>query len=198
MKPIHSTTTQQVCEIQLLFTNTEIPKNCDIKITKLEEDIWHKLTNKNQWLYIVPRVADITLSCQNHMIPQDIKLKNSGILEIQHMCKAYTPTTILASENSYESNFTSFFPEFHILDDDCCTKNKINATYLPLLLQQTKTSHVSLENLNVASHRLKDLSRLADKILEDENQQNHVTYYSFSVYIVIIIIISCFQMLYKM
>ena len=172
-EPIYMTYNEQnICEIKLLLTVGKIPKECDIRVIKLKQQIWNKLENKNEWLYVLPEPTHITITCKIDK-PYDLILNNSGIITLNNSCKAYTPTAILRTHNTFQSNYTAYIPPIQLQNDDCC----INKTFKIPILQKLKFPHTNIADLDVASHRLDEIAKLTEDLIND-NHKDNINYYT--------------------
>lgn len=185
-EPMFSTHTKPICETELLFFEEHIPQSCDKRIVQLSSEIWHKLDNKNQWVFVLPKTNIITISCQNKETFKDISVSGSGILELKPKCKAYTPSTILLANTVYTSNYTSILPKFDIVND--CEEIQ-NANFSELKLQTISNTKFNLDSLDVASHKLDTISKLADEMLSRHKLQKHVSVLTYILYGVGVLII---------
>ena len=111
-EPIFSTRTKSICETELLFSIENRPKSCDKRIIQPSTEIWHKLDNKNQWVFVLQKTSGKTICCEPENNFKDINI--SGTYELSTKCKAYTTSTILISEANYISNYQSILLEFNI------------------------------------------------------------------------------------
>ena len=127
LKPIFSTSVKPVCETEFLFSNSQVPESCDKRIIVLTKEIWHKLDKKNQWIFVLPKVSDVTISCGLNSKFYDVTVSGSGTFNLAPNCKAFTSSTILTAESSFMSNYFSILPTYNITFD-CCEKE--NLTFL--------------------------------------------------------------------
>lgn len=47
-----------------MYDNNKIPPECDKRIIKLEEELWYKLHENYNWLYVINKPVIITLNCR--------------------------------------------------------------------------------------------------------------------------------------
>ncbi|KRT86832.1 hypothetical protein AMK59_2104 [Oryctes borbonicus] len=168
-EPIFSSYVRPICETELLFPLTEIPKTCDQRITSNFKEIWRKLNNKNEWIYVLPKETGITLNCKTPTEGYTIthfSLVNTGIISLNSDCKLYTSsTTLMTVTTHYTSNFKSIIPNISIDDEICCEKFKrINMSELGISL--SKPLSLDIESLHVASHKLDQIEKLTDAVKE--------------------------------
>ena len=158
---VYSFISRQICETQLLNKGREIPNSCDVRIIPGTFEIWHKLSQPNTWVYVLPKPTDITINCLDKK-PINLFLNQTGILTLVSNCKLYTSSSILISESTvHESSFNSIIPEFDLLNDCCQKLNFSKNASTEQLLQFLPLSPVSLdsESLKIASHKLDDICK---------------------------------------
>lgn len=185
-EPIFSLHTKPICETDLLSA-FRIPASCDTRISHLKSEIWHKLSNRNAWIYILPTPTHITINCKQRA-PEDHLLIKTGILSLEPACKAYTSTTILTSSfNNLTSNFTQMIPKVDISQDDCCLPHKDNISELSLT--KLHISNLNIDDLQLASHKLDDISKIADELSRHEITKTRISWYSYITYILVLMLI---------
>jgi len=159
------------CEAKLFSSQDKemIPKACEIKITRIQKLVVHKLDNKNVWLYTIEKPTTINIDCANgESVLQT--LQNTGTISLPYPCHAITkeyeltPIRSIVTKTSYDniprvnitanirpyqtsriqenfSNLTnSYYPDFHSL--------ATNSKQLDLLLQSEIDD--SIEYVNVS------------------------------------------------
>ncbi|XP_060879143.1 uncharacterized protein LOC132951340 [Metopolophium dirhodum] len=146
------------CEAKLFSSQDKdvIPKACEIKITRIQKLVIHKLDNENVWLYTEEQPTTINIDCASGE-PVLQTLQNTGTISLTYPCRAITkeyeltPTRSIVTKTSYDFiprvNITanmkqyqtnriqddfpkinnSYYPDFHSLAN--------NAKQLDLLLQ---------------------------------------------------------------
>ncbi|XP_060860126.1 uncharacterized protein LOC132937315 [Metopolophium dirhodum] len=146
------------CEAKLFSSQDKdvIPKACEIKITRIQKLVIHKLDNENVWLYTAEQPTTINIDCASGE-PVLQTLQNTGTISLTYPCRAITkeyeltPTRSIVTKTSYDFiprvNITanmkqyqtnriqddfpkinnSYYPDFHSLAN--------NAKQLDLLLQ---------------------------------------------------------------
>lgn len=200
-EPIYSSHIKPICETELLFPITQIPRNCDHRIIPNLLDIWHKLDNKNQWIYVLYKETDVTINCRSpdkgytlsHLI-----LKDTGIIKLNLDCKLYTSSTTLVAQTTHlESQVKAIIPNMTIDDNICCEKiNKLNLTKMHISL--SKPMSLNVESLHIASHKLEQLNKLADEY-ETPSMFENVTSNSYFTYIICTIVkILVLYLVYKL
>lgn len=160
---LYFTHVRPICETELLNSISRLPSDCDVRIIHTTYEIWHKLTKPNSWIYVLPKSTDVTISCSPGT-PVTIVLNNTGILTSNDNCRIYTGSTILISDvSSKESSFQSIIPEFQIPENYCeDSKIKFNSTRLHLIPLQL--NNLNNEALKLASHKLDEISKIADDL----------------------------------
>lgn len=167
IEPLSSVHVKPVCETELLFVKSSIPKSCDTRVSVIEGEIWHRLRESNQFIYILPNPTTITVNCKGQS-PVDATLLKTGIISLSTGCKAFTSTTILTTfDRTFKSEFISVLPEFDIITDDCCNKVKPNESHVHLI--PLRSNNLNLEELKVASHKLDHISKLAKNLKNTES-----------------------------
>lgn len=193
-EPMYATHVKPICETELLLSRTEIPDSCDTRVTWITNEIWHKLEKKNQWIYVLPKNCEITISCQGNNKMYDVKLFNLGMLELYPHCKAFTPSTTLIAENTFKSNYTAIIPHFNIIEDDCCTRNQVNFTE-SVIFRHIPIAKLNLDTLHVTSHKLNQISSTIDEMMRRKEVEQKFSFYSYIMYAIGFIIV--IYILYK-
>lgn len=187
-KPIFTSHVKSICETELLFSNERIPETCDTRIIQITNEIWHKLLNKNEWAFVLPKKSDVTITCDKNPQPRNTIISGTGIFHLSPHCKAYTPSAILIAESSFESNYSSITPSFNISNDDCCIKHTPNISNLPTF-KQIPVTNINLDNLEVASNKLNTISKMADEILKNKDLHRRISIFTYIGYAVCICIV---------
>lgn len=189
LQSIQSSVSNPTCEVSILTEHIrEIPRSCNYKIIVGSIDIWQKITN-NRWLYVQSEITKLTIKCKDNI--QDYDIIGSGILTVQKNCKAYHKLLQFLPSIEYQSQIHIPTPNFNIIEDDCCSKQKFNKS-IPLLTP-VKLSHINLDSLQYTSHKLDQSLDELDKI---QNQPYHITYsYYFSI-LTTLLSISVFSFLF--
>ncbi|KAM3964013.1 uncharacterized protein ACR2FA_002057 [Aphomia sociella] len=188
---ILSTITSPICEVTILteYVN-KIPDTCNYKVIIGDVSVWQKL-NYNKWIYVQSHITKLTINCDDKI--NDYDIVGTGILTLSKNCKAFHKLLQFIPSVEYESKLYLPVPKFNIIEDDCCSKKRVNST-LPYLTP-VKLSHINLDSLQYASHRLNYLN---DELTKIENQPYHVTYGSyFSILTTVVSLIIFTFILYK-
>lgn len=174
LNSIKSSVSNPICEVTILTEHVrDIPSTCKYNILAGNIDVWQKLTN-NRWIYVQSDVSKLTIKCKDQI--NDYDIVGLGILSVPKNCKAYHKLLQFSPSNEFEINIHLFTPNFNIIEDDCCSKHKINDSVPHLTPLQL--THINLDNLQYASHSLENS---VDELEKIKNQPYHITYgYYFS------------------
>ncbi|XP_039763987.1 uncharacterized protein LOC120636532 [Pararge aegeria] len=159
------------CEIELITKAvTKLPQTCQYRIVYGDLDIWHKLHNE-KWVFVQSKPAKLSIECINNKITELI-ISGTGVLTIPLDCIAYHKNSRFVSKLSTSINVPIVKPTFNILNDSCCTLDRLKAVNLPSI----KIQNVNLENLKtldlVSDQVVKDLDSIANPL----KWNNHVTF----------------------
>lgn len=172
---VQSSVSNPICEV-LIFSEflSDIPDSCSYKLMYGNVDIWQKLMN-NKWIYVQSDIARLSLNCNGNIVDHDVV--GTGILTVPKNCKAYHKLLQFVPSNEYETKIYIPSPNFNIINDDCCSKIKINNS-IPYLTP-IRLSHINLDSLQYATHKLNQFN---DELTQIENQPYHIKYgYYFSI-----------------
>lgn len=189
---VHSSVSNPICETIILSEHVnKIPNSCDYKIVIGDVDIWQKLIN-NRWIYVQSDISKLTVNCNSDI--QDYDITGTGILTLPKNCKAYHKLLQFIPSSDIVTQIYIPSPTFNIIDDDCCKRNKFNYSYSHLA--PIKLSHINLDQLQYASHKLNQFN---DELTKIENQPYHIKYnYYFSIFTTVVSVsVLCF-VLYKL
>ena len=136
------------CIISIRHGETK-PDNCNIQVFKLAQEVWFSLMETNAWLYVVPKLTRIRVSCENdtHLVD----LSGSGILRLERGCSAYTNLVILTSQvtinkvQTYTYDFENLLPNISLVE------------FKELQLDTLKLTQMESFQLDKYSVSLKDL-----------------------------------------
>lgn len=169
IESVHSSVSNPVCEVTILteYLN-KIPSTCNYKVMVGNIDVWQKLTN-NRWIYVLSDISKLSVNCNDQIVDYD--LIGTGILKLPKGCKAYHKLLQFVATNEYQSKIYLPSLNFNIIEDDCCSKKTINNS-LPYLTP-IKLSHINLDSLQYASHKLNQATEELDRI---EKQPYYVKY----------------------
>lgn len=160
------------CEILLYLGATKIPPSCDTSVSELLHPAFLQLKKSNTWLFAIPLVEILTITCSYLTKPIDVRINETGSITLSPKCKAYGSSVILTPKfvvTIKEVN-SDFVPEFNIVDECCETiKNKsLNITNLRLSANY-KTIDRHLDDLNLASHKLENIGKAADELAKSNS-----------------------------
>lgn len=189
--PVISTHSKPNCETEILLNPSKIPYSCDTRLSKMPKETWYKLTYPNKWIYSLKQPIFITINC-NGETPVDLKLNKLGTISLNQNCKAYTPSTILTTQNfanhSGFSKYQTFLPTFDITQDNCCQNiSEINFP-APLTLNEFNDINFDHDSLRIASHKLGKIKEDLSKIENKENIVTKITNNSYFSYIFMTIV----------
>lgn len=167
-QPVKLINNVEMCELKLILGFPNTPKTCDSRIIHLKESNFIKLSRSNTWVFSAPYPESITLNCDN-IEPFDIKIRNTGTLTVNKNCKAFSSTTMLSPSIQYNSNISKYYVPSNNLKDDCCDeilKKNINISEI-VLNSNYKKLNFHTEDLKIASHKLDEISKAADDIINN-------------------------------
>jgi hypothetical protein len=185
---LYNTHEHPICETELMFNIKNIPKLCAIHIIHGSVNIWHKLQFNNKWLYILSNQHILTINCINRN-SIDVTLLDVGIFTLEESCTAFSKSvTLLPSKSFISNNYQSICPAINILNDICCSSQRINSTIRQYNLQKVELKHVNLHNINSLSHRLDTLHTEIVNINSAPHFVRHYWRYQIVIYIICIIL----------
>lgn len=188
-QPFFNTHIRPICEIKLLFPIDHIPFDCDARLVKSAGEIWHKLESSNSWLYVLPKITDVTLSCTSHPTI-NLMLNKTGLLTVDKNCKVITSSATLISDNTnLEGTYKAIVPSFEIKIENCCEdddKSKLNETLLHL--SPLQAINLDKDSLNIASHKLNHIDELADELSKTTTSWKSVVTNSYFTYFLLTIL----------
>lgn len=172
---IQSSVGNPTCEVIILIEHVKgIPDSCNYKTIVGEIDIWQKLNN-NKWIYVQSDVTKLSINCNGSI--NDYDIIGTGIMKLPKYCKAYHKLFQFIPSQQFETKIYIPHPNFNIIEDDCCSKTRLNHT-IPYLTP-VKLSNVNLDYLQYASHKL---NQADDELTKIETQPYHIKYsYYFSI-----------------
>lgn len=71
--------------MSLLLNSNSLGKTCQIMYFKLNNAIYHRLKNRNDWLYVV-KDNHIVVTCDYDTYTKSLELNGTGILHIKNNC----------------------------------------------------------------------------------------------------------------
>lgn len=166
---VQSSVGNPICETIILTEHVKrIPDSCSYKLILGEIDLWQRLVN-NKWIYVQSDVTKLSINCNGNLEDHDII--GTGILRLPKHCKAYHKLLQFIPAQEFETKIYIPHPDFNIIVDDCCSKAKLNNS-MPYLTP-VKLSHINLDYLQYASHKLNQAN---DELSKIENQPYHIKY----------------------
>ncbi|KAF0747617.1 Uncharacterized protein FWK35_00029923 [Aphis craccivora] len=102
------------CEF-LIFTQSEVPKTCQVKVVRIFREILHKLSQTNTWLYATREPKKLVINCQEKL--SEIIIERTGLLKLDPQCKIHTKNTVIFATQCKNKNVTTdFIPTFNLPD----------------------------------------------------------------------------------
>lgn len=102
------------CEF-LMFTQSEVPKTCQVKVVRIFREIWHKLSQTNTWLYATHEPKKLVINCQEKI--SEIVIEKTGLLKLDPQCKIHTKNAVIFATQCKNKNVTTdFIPTFNLPD----------------------------------------------------------------------------------
>jgi len=188
--PILMTHMHNNCEIKLFLKETSSIDLCDKRLITLHNGHFIQLTKSNSWLFAVPKTEMLTISCKDQNAPEDAYLAGTGSITISNNCKAYSPTAILMPTRTKSSNFTlEFLPPLNLADLCCDNIKHQSSLNEPILDHGYSKITLHVQDLNVASHKLDQISHLADQVEKQGKTDSYLRKFSFFTYSICIIIV---------
>lgn len=167
-QPILVAHLHESCEVQLLSAVTKIPQICEKRIIEMNNTLFIQLETTNTWLYVTPKMEILTVTCIHESSPKDIILKGNGKISIAKNCRGFGNSAILIPQNNINSELSiDFVPKFNI-NEDCC--DELTPTHLNLsnvVLSSIPKGNFHIDDLKIASHKLEEISRMADDLKKD-------------------------------
>jgi hypothetical protein len=183
---IYTSRSRVTCETELL-TATTIPKSCLVQQTHEPLSVWHRLSTRNQWIFVLSDPVTMTLNCGQRV--SDVKIKNVGILTLKPNCKGYSHDVILISEGINSSKVEALVPKIDISQDDCCNEQLINKSLNIPLLNPVHFSSSSLDDLHLISHKINSFSRDIDDLLDHSTKSNRFSIFQWIMLFILSVLI---------
>jgi hypothetical protein len=191
--PIFSYLPNDDCEMTLIHpSSTQIPKSCDVRVTKLERTYWIPLHMCNQWLYVAPKPEKLSALCNENV--RQIDLRGRGRLTLQPGCKAYTSYVTLYAMSTTVKNISNDFLPTIPMNFDCCVifgkTKEFSQVPLPIPLSNVLSS---ADDLRMASHKVSEVERMIqEQEARDYSQYyKHIATWSGVMSVIIFFIVSC-------
>lgn len=161
--PILKANNNAGCEINLI-RNTNVTDKCDVRASKLTEEIWIKLQQTNTYLYTLPKTQTVAIVCPHSQTK--LQLHDTGIITLSPKCKIKTEQVEIIAFQTIESIKSYSFK----------SSPKFNAT-ASINGDIEKIKHTkSLSNPKLPDHKIKDdinhLTKIHDSI--DDLQIEHM------------------------
>ena len=97
-----------------------LPKECNIRMIKLQETMGLPLLMSNQGIFVTPKVVKLTVVCNESTSPRTLIIENTGKLTLKKNCKAYNANTVIYANTVLETNITMDFIPKVDLNFYCC------------------------------------------------------------------------------
>lgn len=180
-QPVYHTHARPICETELLFSNKGFSKMCESRILKTEVEIWHKLEASNSWLFVLPKITDVTISCPQ-LTPSTIILDKTGIITIDNNCKLFTSsTTVISGNPNFETSLRAIIPDFTINLETCCESENKKRNESKLNIIPLQVVDLDKDSLKIANQKLSTLDESADNLLLHSRYSKfyHNSYFTF-------------------
>jgi hypothetical protein len=157
------------CESELLKSARleNILKECDIRLMKIHNTVWHQLQSVNSWIYTAPHEETLHILCKDDK-PRQTQLTTTGLIKLSSECDAISDNVLLRSQtvSIIDTIDKDFIPNVNLSTNKLCEdikKNHVNVSELRLL-NIGKTPHLDINLLRTASSSLNELYKEADEI----------------------------------
>ncbi|XP_063915349.1 uncharacterized protein LOC135131502 [Zophobas morio] len=152
---LYQTHNHPMCETQLMLNTRTIPKSCIIHLIRGNINTWYKLQHLNKWLFVLSEEQTLNIICNDDIRNLNIKLLGIGIFSLDNnSCKAYSKSVTLVPSKAFISECESFSPSLSLLNDTCCTSQRIKNAIDRYPIKEFHTENVNLDVINSLSHRL--------------------------------------------
>lgn len=101
--PILRVTEQNNCEVNLI-RELGISNSCNIRLSNITKEMWIKMTEENNFIYIMPFETPVTIVCGNDIFSH--YLENTGVISILPHCEIETPTMSLHGFQTIKSSYS--------------------------------------------------------------------------------------------
>jgi len=174
------------CKSMLFRKPKSVPLTCNIKYVKFSHNIWHKLDNRNEWIYVTNNES-IIITCKNSSDTYMIDVSGTGILSLENNCEANTVDDEIKLIPKREINskiVKNFSPylnlsvHFDMLKD--LPREKLNYSVFP------KENYKIKNNLNKLVENSRSLDEIQTQISQINENKNNTSYnYLFIILILI-------------
>ena len=173
--PLHTCILNEDSESTLIHPSTlSIPKQlCEQRVLNLETTYWILLHFSNEWLYVTPNDEIFTVLCGSTRY--QFTLENRGKLFLPPRCKRYSVhSTLYALSVLTHNNSKDDVLPMISLDLDCCLTEHEQEQLYEIPLQKPLANILSsVEDLNVASVKIKEIQDLINQ--EQTRKFEHLT-----------------------
>ncbi|KAE9523764.1 hypothetical protein AGLY_015824 [Aphis glycines] len=160
-QPVQHESKEQPCEISLFKNPDQLPQNCESGVIVISKNIFHKLKYANTWIYTT-RKDTLTITCQGVPEPYIEKIKNQGIIKLNHECRAYAERVVLNPTREIKTKyFTNFIPKIGVGN----ISYKINSSIKDIKIEKYKHKFDSgkLDNVHEMAHSLNEVENMIDE-----------------------------------
>ena len=201
-QPVQHESKKQPCEISLFKNPDVLPQTCEAGIVILTKNIFHKLKYMNAWIYTTTDET-LTITCQGNREPYIVKIRQQGLIKLNHDCRAYGEDIILNPTRDIKSKYyVNFIPKIGTGKIIVTIPNKIKDIKLPKT--NVKYDPHKLDNVHEMAHSLDDVQGMIDnEILRqsghevDNNQHHYLLYMTLGLLIVTIMLLLFIYVTYK-
>ena len=176
-RPLFNRFKNRVCEAELLMETETVPKNCDLRIINLENEIWEKIHYFNTWIYVVPQTTELKVICSKGI--KELLLYDSGVITLNNDCYAFTPfTQIFPNQIGFDERFYSVVPKANLTEFISPFKSELES----FILKNSKNPTTSVKNFE-------DLNNAGTSI-QFILQENKIKTLSMNMTVIVILTIS--------
>lgn len=174
------------CELMLFRKSKSVPPACNIKYIKFSHNIWHKLDNRNEWIYVTNNES-IIITCKNSSDTYTVDVSGTGILSLENNCEANTVDDEIKLIPKREINskiVKNFSPYLNLSVNFDMLKNlpreNLNYSLFP------KENYKIKNNLNKLIQNSRSLDELQNQISQVNENKNGISHdYLFIILILI-------------
>lgn len=170
-EPIYFTNSIETCEVKL-FTSNQLLDSCEKRLIKLNHPIFVHLASSNSWIFATANPFTVTINCKNTKFVKE--LINTGIIQLNNSCTAYTPSVILKPmvETKLQYNINiSFIPNVNI--KELVLTENVNLEIIPAF-NTTLISHNNIQ-LEKFSRSLNSLKEIQNSVSLSSYNVHHFT-----------------------
>ncbi|KAF2881794.1 hypothetical protein ILUMI_24389 [Ignelater luminosus] len=167
---------EDVCEITLFRqTLKQIPISCQRTILKGPLFLWHYI-RPNQWIITSTEERYMDITCNDVTKAEHITI--IFIWQAEPNCYAYIGSLFLHSKDDIPSNTTIYLPETPIFVD-CSEEEEHSQNTKMIHFEYVEPIPLHIRDLNLARHRLEEISNKIDYLELRGHIQRFLPWYSF-------------------